>query len=59
MGKDYLDRIRQLLEDVEDLASDIDADEAIPDFDAGQRIVSILDSVRQDLEDAQKLAKEQ
>lgn len=57
--KEYLDRLKQLLEDVEDLASDIDADSDLEDFEAGQRIVSILDSVRQDIEDAKKLAKEQ
>lgn len=53
----YRDRLKQLLEDVSDLISDLDADEEI-NFDAGQSIVVLLDSVHSDLEDAKRLTSE-
>lgn len=55
--EDYRDRLKQLLEDVEDLTSDLDADEEV-DFAVAQRIVTILDEVRMDVEDAKKLSSE-
>lgn len=53
----YKDRIKQLLEDTEDLISDLDADEGI-DFSVAQTVVTYLDEVSRDLEDAKRLASE-